>query len=90
MSPERGIENGYCVPDVMGEGELPDYGKDLNAMHEAESKLTDDEHCSFREHLKSATYISSSIPIIRNERANISPSASQRREALLRTIGKWD
>jgi len=94
----------YCLPKwqklqigdktsyyLIGDGWhiLPNYGQSLDAMHEAEKQLTDDQHCSFRCYLERVTYIGDNVPIIRNERANISPSASQRREAFLRTIGKW-
>ena len=61
-----------------------DYCNDLNAMHEAEKVLTDDQCVFFRTHLR--------------ERLEDYPAslyvwhanARQRAEAFLRTLGKWE
>ena len=63
---------------------LPNYCNDLNAMHEAEKVLTDDQCVFFRTHLR--------------ERLEDYPAslyvwhanARQRAEAFLRTVGKWE
>jgi hypothetical protein len=62
----------------------PDYCNDLNAMHEVEKTLTDEQHRLFRSYLGEAVgdvaYFCRKI---------ISATARQRAEAYLRTIGKW-
>ena len=64
-----------------------DYCRDLNAMHEAEKVLTDEQYMHFSDCLYDAEY----------ERRNqtkkwrwLSTTARQRAEAFLRTLGKWD
>ena len=60
----------------------PDYLNDLNAMHDAEKTLTDKAHEEFRLNL---------YDLIRDDsRLIVSSTASQRAEAFLRTIGKWE
>ena len=78
-------------------GHLPDYLADLNAMHEAEKVLTDeqffdwskDKHTdmSYNGHL--FRLVDNSTPGNRPCRYH-SPTATQRAEAFLRTIGKWE
>ena len=61
---------------------IPDYLNDLNAMHDAEKTLTDKAHEEFRLNL---------YDLIRDDsRLIVSSTASQRAEAFLRTIGKWE
>jgi len=60
---------------------LPDYLNDLNAMHEAEKVLfgrNDWSACIYDEHINVAT-----------SSWKWNATASQRAEAFLRTIGKW-
>lgn len=63
---------------------IPCYSFDLNAMHEAEALLTDEQHRLFRSHLGEVVgdvaYFCRKI---------ISSEAAQRAQAFLRTIGKW-
>ena len=60
---------------------LPDYLNDLNAMHEAEKVLTDDQYDDYRRHLgKAANYLWRGI---------FSATAAQRAEAFLRTLNLW-
>jgi hypothetical protein len=61
--------------------EPPDYLNDLNAMHEAESVLFKDEFLwmKYRDELHKFYYTNDTF----------SPTASQRAEAFLRTLGKW-
>ena len=64
------------------DGWVPQYLNDLNAMHEAEKTLTDKAHEEFRLNL---------YDLIRDDsRLIVSSTASQRAEAFLRTIGKWE
>jgi len=58
---------------------IPNYHGDLNAIHEAEKTLPDDDDREYREILQDACGIYSF------HRA----TATQRAEAFLRTIGKW-
>ena len=71
---------------------LPDYLNDLNAMHEAENMLTDEQHKEFRRQLK---YVCGTGGSTEEElsiilRARFSATARQRAEAFLKTIGKWE
>ena len=59
---------------------LPDYLNDLNAMHEAEKTLTDDEYKQYRRILTEDTEAG----------REISATARQRAEAFLRTTGRWE
>ena len=56
----------------------PDYLNDLNAMHEAEKVLTDDDHKTYRSWLVVVCYGQHWLA-----------TAEKRAEAFLRTIGKW-
>jgi len=92
-SPDKSLAT--CDPDPNANWELhrlPDYLNDLNAMHEADEILTDQQHNRFRKHLahvvgerESPSY---STPGWR--RRYVSATARQRAEAFLRTIGKWE
>ena len=79
--------DGWVVNNNYSESwRLPDYLNDLNAMHEAEKVLIGDEPenselwCDFQTNLVIAcpAYLS------------YYATASQRAEAFLRTIGKWE
>ena len=60
---------------------VPDYPKDLNAMHEAEKVLTSSQE---KEYVNDLDWMS--------ERwgGTVFAPAAQRAEAFLRTIGKWE
>ena len=60
---------------------LPDYLGDLNAMHEAEKGMSDDNAEKFRAWLLKVNGY--------NHDRVVSCTASQRAKAFLRTIGKW-
>jgi hypothetical protein len=77
---------GYYVKDPAGIAgprfrldELPDYLNDLNAMHEAEKTLSDDNLKSYRGWL---------VVVCNGEHWRA--TAAQRAEAFLRTIDKWE
>ena len=63
-----------------GESKLPDYLNDLNAMHEAEKLLTNEQWWLFVEFLTEIR--GGGVALC------ISANAAQRAEAFLRTIGK--
>jgi hypothetical protein len=66
---------------------IPNYCNDLNAMHEAEKTLTDDQFEQYRWILWDIS------PIVAKKdwyRCYLSSTAHQRAEAFLRTIGKWE
>lgn len=71
--------------------DLPDYLNDLNAMHEAEKVLTDEEYWDYSVKLETL-YATSGSPknVIVDERKIISSTAAQRAEAFLRTLGRWE
>lgn len=68
------------------EWEVPDYPNDLNAMHDAEKMLTDDQLIDYAEWLGVCFDENPSKACVVLLRAN----ATQRAEAFLRTIGKWE
>jgi hypothetical protein len=67
--------------------ELPDYLTDLNAMHEAEKMLTEEQRIAYSD----CTY---DIALKAQKKTGkwrwISLTAAQRAEAFLHTIGKWE
>lgn len=67
--------------------EVPDYLNDLNAMHEAEKVLTEEQRIAYSD----CTY---DIALKAQKETGkwrwISLTAAQRAEAFLRTIGKWE
>lgn len=62
----------------------PDYCNDLNAMHEAEKVLTDEQCVFVRVHLRERL---ENYPA---SRYMWHATARQRAEAFLRTLGKWE
>jgi hypothetical protein len=75
-----GWKTGYRDPEAWHP--LPDYLNDLNAMHDAEKVLfgrNDWSSCKYDEYLDVAT-----------SSWKWNATASQRAEAFLRTIGKWE
>jgi hypothetical protein len=66
--------HGYYAPE-------PDYCSDLNAMHEAEKVLTDDQREVFYPRNLGAWQRPFNV---------IYATARQRAEAFLRTVGKWE
>lgn len=71
---------GLCKPEWL---QVPRYTEDLNAMHEAIKRLSDEKHARFRDILWTC------IPQPARVRDFHSPEAPWLAEALLRTIGKW-
>lgn len=62
---------------------IPDCCHDLNAMHEAEKVMSDDQyHTGYKQTLASLVGLSGNMRVP-------SATARQRAEAFLRTIGKW-
>lgn len=78
-------------------GALPDYANDLNAIHEAELRLTDEQHNNFQAHLmgklrarilkQDELWQSGYDPI---DRALLSAEAEDRAECVVKAIGKWE
>lgn len=67
----------------------PDPLNDLNACHEAEKALTDELWPKYRDHLRTA--VLGAVRMVSDWcKADIHATASQRAEAFLRTIGKWE
>ena len=75
------IPDGRWKLDEKVEQFLPDYLNDLNAMHEAENVLTNEQWWLFVEFLTEIR--GGGVALC------ISATAAQRAEAFLRTIGKW-
>ena len=72
------------------ETQSPDYLNDLNAMHDAEEVLTNEQDLEYSEALEQVVegrFVTNNAEDMRRLR---SATASQRAEAFLRTIGKWE
>ena len=70
--------------------DCPDYLNDLNAMHQAEKVLTDEQDLEYSEVLEQvvgARFNSNNGEDMRRLR---SATAAQRAEAFLHTLGKWE
>lgn len=94
MHPEQMMGFSSPTPECQ-ESLLPDYLNDLNAMHEAEKVLNANQRVAYACRLTEP---------VRDEIYNVIPhdldyhvcfpalhtTASQRAEAFLRTIGKWE
>jgi hypothetical protein len=74
-------EGGY-----YGTHGVPNYCKDLNAMHEAEKILSEDQRSSYRFYLCEILDVQTGIDGWRV----INSTAMQRAEAFMRAIGKWE
>jgi len=65
----------------------PDFLNDLNAMHEAEEALSEEQRVSYSDELYDAACLQQKSTGIWRY---LSMSAAHRAEAFLRTIGKWE
>lgn len=75
--------------DGSWDHECPDYLNDLNAMHEAEKVLTKTQQIQFA--LRLAEIVGASIPGYElGAFKMMHATATQRAEAFLRTLGKWE
>jgi hypothetical protein len=86
------IERPTCT-DFLGNPLLPpDYCNDLNAIHEAEKTLTDEQHRQYRSEVwySVCNDISSYECVKAAERPHFSATARHRAEAFLKTLGKWE
>lgn len=85
-----GFENGELVF-------VRDYLNDLNAMHQAEKALTDEQFFSYGEHLDKITLPEDKMqmcyvacPEVGMYRELICATAAQRAEAFLKTLNLWE
>jgi hypothetical protein len=71
---------------------IPNYCNDLNAMHEAEKVLNDEQHRQYRSEVwySVCNDISSYECVKAAERPHFSATSHQRAEAFLKTLGKWE
>jgi hypothetical protein len=79
------------IDGKYGQSEVPDYLADLNAMHEAEKVLTQDQMIDYSRNV--GKLVTSHLPASRAAWMDyklINSTASQRAEAFIRTIGKWE
>ncbi len=68
---------------------LKKYHNDLNAMHEAEKVLNDEQWPEYREELRNV--VLGGIRMVSQWcKADLHTTARQRAEAFLKTIGKWE
>jgi hypothetical protein len=82
----KGSGGGFRQPTAHGfppgksyEVDCPDYINDLNAMHEAEKRLTAVQHAQYIQALEELCEFDICFA-----------TAAQRAEAFLRTIGRWE
>ena len=84
-----GWKTGYRDPEAWHP--LPDYLNDLNAMHDAEKVLTSKQKQTYAKSLSDAMSDSAPTDSCHTVWADtIHATASQRAEAFLCTIGKWE
>ncbi len=83
MTEDECTKYGWHGDGYISIDHIPDYCNDLNAMHEAEKTLDDDQYHNYcRHHLPDTQ---------RSEMAQgRTATARQRAEAFLKTIGKWE
>jgi hypothetical protein len=88
--PPDGRKDRYTSP-------LPDYCNDLNAMHEAEKVLTEEQLYDYGNELDRVTLPKTRMKMcyVHGPEAGMYPdlfraTAADRAEAFLRTIGKWE
>jgi hypothetical protein len=77
---------------TVGEELIPNYHSDLNAMHEAEKKLTGDDQSLYYDYCSlTAGWKSKTLEEARWESTwnTFRATSQQRAKAFLRTIGKW-
>lgn len=80
----------YESDTVLGLKRLPDYTRDLNAMHEASvNHLSADQTKRYHESIKVIIQRDNGASELESEFLCIDATASQRAEAFLRTINKW-
>ena len=80
----------YALPKKCVGASVPKYTEDLNAMHDAEKVLTDEQDLEYSEALEQVVegrFMANNAEDMRRLR---SATAAQRAEAFLRTIGKWE
>jgi len=85
--------DGFWFPagKYYGSAGIPDYLNDLNAMHEAEKTLTHETRPEYLCQLfDAATRGRSGLYPVDENYLSHHATASQRAEAFLRTIGKWE
>lgn len=90
--------DGYWYPDgkTYGSQGIHNYCNDLNAMHEAENKLTPFQrikHGHFLQEILNETvvgFVSNYESQLKSLSRMASAPARQRAEAFLRTFGKWE
>lgn len=81
----------FPIGKDYGSAGIPNYLNDLNAMHEVEKVLTQDQMIDYSRHVGKS--VTSHLPASRAAWMDfqlINATASQRAEAFLRTIGKWE
>lgn len=69
---------------------IPDYLNDLNAMHEAEKALTDEQDLEYSESLEQVVGARFNSKNGEDMRRLRSATAAQRAEAFLRTLNLWE
>jgi hypothetical protein len=75
------------VDGKYGQTDVPDYLNDLNAMHEVEKVLTEEQRIAYSNH----TYdVACKVQRETEKWRWISLTAKQRAEAFLKTIGLWE
>ena len=80
------FKDGHFCTDTQEQDGLPNYCKDLNAMHEAEVGLSDEQHDNFAGHLLDIVSPNMHWSDAFNTREFVSATARQRAEAFVLTM----
>lgn len=85
---QKGYQRGDWSSHDLGNG-LPNYPEDLNACHEMEGVLTDDQLPVYEAWLFRLNNVNPATIFASDTFRIYHATAAQRCEAFLRTIGKW-
>jgi len=79
----------HWVKDGVVKASLPDYFNDLNACHQMEKKLSDNQWVTYMDNLCAANGRQCGLPKNTCRRAVIHATAAQRAEAFGKTLNLW-
>lgn len=91
LSPEYLVDRVNVLEDrILGEGKIPNYFSDLNAVAKAEERLSDEQWERYAGELERSADWDDSMTPGRVARANRHRTPADCAEALLKAIGKWE
>lgn len=72
----------YCEKVLIEPAPTPNYATDLNAMHEAEKTLSDEQHDAYRSKLWEITYVETDFAMLLDAHARAYCNATARQRAI--------